>query len=169
MKNEGYLLIPLIVAFYKIVVVRMTSVYAAMLGLVVTIAITQLTPPFKGGKEIAKTTIKVLDQGTKNVGKLMGLMAGIGLVRQAFVVTRLGSRIATILVRLADGEMFVLLLVAWLAATLLGMGMPTPVAYLLCALFVAPVLVDIGIPLMAVHLFMLYVAVKSGSTPLLEL
>ncbi len=43
--------------------------------------------------------------------------------------------------------------------------MPTPVAYLLVALFIAPGMVDIGIPLLAAHMFLFYIAVKSASTP----
>ncbi len=165
LKKEGHLLIPLIVTFYTIVIMRMTPVYAAMLGVIITILVSQLAPPFKGIKSIATTTLKSLDSGTRGVGNLIGLMAGIGLVQQAFLVTGLGGRIASILISFADGQVFLLLLIAWLAATILGMGMPTPVAYLLCALFVAPALVNVGIPLLAAHLFLLYVAVKSGSTP----
>jgi TRAP-type uncharacterized transport system fused permease subunit len=45
------------------------------------------------------------------------------------------------------------------------MGMPTPIAYLLTAIFVAPALVEVGFPLLAAHLFLFYFAIKSGSTP----
>ena len=165
LKKEGYLLLPLIITFYTIVIMRMTPVYAAMLGVIVTILISQLAPPFKGFRAIVDTTLESLDKGTRGVANLIGLMAGIGLVQQAFLVTGLGGRIASILIGFAGGQVFLLLLIAWLAATILGMGMPTPVAYLLCALFVAPALVNVGIPVMAAHLFLLYVAVKSGSTP----
>ncbi|MGY9033878.1 MAG: TRAP transporter large permease subunit, partial [Rhodobacterales bacterium] len=50
-------------------------------------------------------------------------------------------------------------------ATLLGMGMPTPIAYLMLAMFAAPAIITAGAPVLGTHLFLFYFAIKSGSTP----
>jgi TRAP transporter 4TM/12TM fusion protein len=164
LKKQGHYLLPIIAVIYTIVILKMTPVYAAMLGVVVTLAVTQLTPPFKGVAEITKISIKALDAGSRSVADLMGLLVGIGLVQQAFTVTGLGGRIATILVQLSRGNLLLLLIIGFMAALILGMGMPTPVAYLLVALFIAPAFVDLGVPVLAAHMFLFYIAVKSAST-----
>ena len=51
------------------------------------------------------------------------------------------------------------------AATVLGMGMPTPITYLLLAMFAAPALIECGSTVLSAHLFLFYFAIKSGSTP----
>jgi len=48
---------------------------------------------------------------------------------------------------------------------LLGLGMPTPSAYILAAVLVAPVMAALQIDLMAGHMFLLYFAVMSAITP----
>ncbi|MCJ7594560.1 MAG: TRAP transporter large permease subunit, partial [Desulfobacterales bacterium] len=48
---------------------------------------------------------------------------------------------------------------------ILGMGLPTPIAYILSAIFVAPALVEVGFPELGAHLFLFFFAIKSGSTP----
>jgi len=49
---------------------------------------------------------------------------------------------------------------------ILGMGMPSQAAYLIMAIFAAPAIVKMGIPILAAHLFVFYYAVYSGITPL---
>jgi TRAP-type uncharacterized transport system fused permease subunit len=51
------------------------------------------------------------------------------------------------------------------ACTILGMGLPTPVAYLLTAVLAGPALTMMGVPLLAAHLFILYYASLSTITP----
>ena len=48
---------------------------------------------------------------------------------------------------------------------LLGLGMPTPSAYILAAVLIAPVMNDLGVATMSGHLFLLYFAVMSALTP----
>ncbi len=162
LKTEGHKLLPLLVAFYTIVVIRMTPMYAGMLAIFTTLLVTQFKLPVK---DKVKNTLRSFDEGSRNVGNLIGLVAGIGLVTQAFLITGLGARLTGILIETAGGNVFVLLLLGLMICIILGMGMPTPIAYLLVALFVAPALVEVGIPRLAAHLFLLYGAVKAGSTP----
>jgi TRAP-type uncharacterized transport system fused permease subunit len=52
-----------------------------------------------------------------------------------------------------------------LTCLILGMGLPTAAAYILVATLVAPALVDLGVSLLAAHLFVLYSAMLSSITP----
>ncbi|HIF58191.1 MAG TPA: TRAP transporter large permease subunit, partial [Rhodospirillales bacterium] len=48
---------------------------------------------------------------------------------------------------------------------MLGMGMPTPSAYIMSAVLVGPVLIDMGIPALNAHMFLLFFAALSAITP----
>jgi TRAP-type uncharacterized transport system fused permease subunit len=48
---------------------------------------------------------------------------------------------------------------------ILGMGMPTPAAYILCASVAAPALVKAGAQVIPAHFFVLYFAILSTITP----
>ena len=57
------------------------------------------------------------------------------------------------------------ILVGAILCLVLGLGMPTPSAYILAAVLLGPVMTEIGISPMAGHLFLLYFAVMSALTP----
>ena len=57
------------------------------------------------------------------------------------------------------------LAVTALACLVLGMGLPTLPAYLFIVLFVGPVIGELGIPILLVHMFVLYFGVLSNVTP----
>jgi TRAP-type uncharacterized transport system fused permease subunit len=48
---------------------------------------------------------------------------------------------------------------------ILGLGMPTPSAYILAAVLVGPALSKLGYPLLESHMFLLYYAILSALTP----
>lgn len=52
-----------------------------------------------------------------------------------------------------------------LLTLLFGMGVPTTAAYIILAMMAAPSLVEIGLPLMPVHLFIFYFAAIANLTP----
>ena len=56
--------------------------------------------------------------------------------------------------------------IAVIVSIILGLGMPTPSAYILAAVLVGPLLIDdLGVNLLAGHMFLLYFAVLSAMTP----
>jgi TRAP-type uncharacterized transport system fused permease subunit len=65
-----------------------------------------------------------------------------------------------------SGEFLPAALVLTMAASLvLGMGLPTTAAYMICAAVVAPALVQMGVPNLAAHMFVFYFACVSAITP----
>lgn len=168
LKDNGVAFLPIILMFYLLIVVRLTPMYAGMLGLFSVIILTQTLGLIRRRttlKDVGVTITNTLAYGTRSVAQLTGFIAAIGLVQQAFVITGLGARFAQILVAYFGDFDLLLLFVGMLVCIILGMGLPTPVAYMLCALFVAPALEGIGIPVIAAHLFLLMAAIKAGSTP----
>ena len=61
--------------------------------------------------------------------------------------------------------MFTLSIVVAASCLVFGLGLPTSAAYFIVALFGAPALIELGVPLLAAHLFVFYFANLSAVTP----
>jgi TRAP-type uncharacterized transport system fused permease subunit len=85
----------------------------------------------------------------------------VGIIGQ----TGLGLRLSGLILDAAGGHTLVLLVLTTIMGIVLGMGMPTSGAYIIMAALLAPGLVEGGVPLLAAHMFIMWVASKSSITP----
>ncbi|WP_088624388.1 TRAP transporter fused permease subunit [Oceanicola sp. 22II-s10i] len=97
--------------------------------------------------------------------ELAGLLAGVGLIVGALAYQSKISTFAFDLLSLADGQVFLLLILGAVVSFIMGIGVTVTVAYLVLALTLAPALADSGLNVLGVHLFMLYWGMLSYITP----
>ena len=155
-------IIPIVLLFYLLIIMRLSPTYAGLMTVLVTVALNQLQ---KKTRLELKRIYALFANGTKMCAELTALIAVIGVVQQAFTITGLGHRLSEIIVDTAGGSQILILAMAMVIAIILGMGLPTPIAYLLSGIFVAPALVRVGFSELASHFFLFFFAIKSGSTP----
>lgn len=91
--------------------------------------------------------------------------AAAGCIIGIITLTGVGLKFSTLVVILSGGHLPLALILTMLTCLILGMGLPTAAAYILVATLVAPALVDLGVGLLAAHLFVLYSAMLSSITP----
>lgn len=157
-----HLLIPPAILFYLLMWEGLTPGYAGMIAVLVSIVVAMLRA---SSRMSFGQILSVFDRGARSAASVAALIAAVGFIQQAMVTTGLAPRLTEIMLLGTGGEMIWTLVLAVVAATILGMGMPTPIAYVLLALFVAPALEIVGVSTLAAHLFLFYFAIKSGSTP----
>ncbi len=87
--------------------------------------------------------------------------AVIGLLN----ITGLALSLGFALIKIGHGSVVVLLVVVAVICFILGLGLPTTGVYLLVALLAAPPLVQLGVPPLAAHMFVLYHGCLSMITP----
>ena len=162
LKDGWHLLIPPAMLFYLLMGRGLSPSYAGMIAMLSAIVISMLR---RSTRMSFAQFIRIFDKGARSAAGLAALIAAIGFIQQSLVTTGLAPRLTEILLLGTGGMMLMALVLSVLAATILGMGMPTPIAYVLLALFVAPALETVGVPTLAAHLFLFYFAIKSGSTP----
>lgn len=109
--------------------------------------------------------IKLIESIGRLLAELVPMMAGVSLLIGALTVTGVSSAFAGEIVDLAGRNLYLLLLLGAGTSLLLGTGMTITACYIFLALMVAPVLVELGLNLIAVHLFMLYYGMLSFITP----
>jgi TRAP transporter 4TM/12TM fusion protein len=93
------------------------------------------------------------------------LLIAIGPLGQAFLTTNLANRLGTMAILFLPDSEILMLIGAALLALILGLGLPTPVAYIVTALALVPFLQQLGVPALMAHFFVFYFAVYSALTP----
>lgn len=106
---------------------------------------------------MAETTLRILP--------VAGACAAAGLVIGGLSMTGLGMKSANVIVTVTSGIDVMTLVVAAFVTIILGLGMPTPSAYILAAVLVGPALAKLGYPDLQSHMFLLYYAILSALTP----
>ncbi len=161
LKDGGLFLLPLLAITWALLE-GYTPTYSALYGTAAVIVVsmlrssTRLTPG-SAFEILHETSIKMI--------AVAGACAAAGLVIGGITMTGLASKFSHLVFLLSDKNLILSLMLAALLTILLGLGMPTPSAYILAAVLVSPVLTSLSIDVMAGHLFLLYFAVMSALTP----
>ncbi|MDX5475938.1 MAG: TRAP transporter permease [Bacillaceae bacterium] len=66
-------------------------------------------------------------------------------------------------------QLYIALILTVFACLILGLGLPTTATYVILAAMIAPALVQLGLPVLAAHLFVLYYGVLADDTPPINL
>lgn len=109
--------------------------------------------------------IKSLEETGSSLLELSIIVALAGIIIGVINYTGIGFILTMSIVELSGGNIFILLLIIAFIGLILGMGMPTAAVYVLLAVLLAPALVQLGISVMAAHLFIQYVGMLSMFTP----
>ncbi|MET4130552.1 TRAP transporter fused permease subunit [Roseovarius sp. MBR-6] len=113
-----------------------------------------------------RKTIEALSDTAIRMLAVTGACAAAGLVIGGITMTGLASKFSFVAFSLAGDSVLLALVLCALVTIILGLGMPTPSAYVLAAVLVGPTLVnEYGFPELNSHLFLLYFAVLSAMTP----
>jgi TRAP-type uncharacterized transport system fused permease subunit len=89
----------------------------------------------------------------------------LGVVVTAIISSGLAIKLPLAIEELSRGILPIALVITMLCSMLMGIGLPTPAAYLVVAVGAVPGLLNMGVPLMTAHLFCFYSAITSHITP----
>ena len=106
-----------------------------------------------------------LSRGGETFGRLMMAIGVVGIIVAVLGATGLPNDFAQVVNQFGEGQLFLTLIIAALAALMLGMGMPTLPAYLTIILIMGPSLQGLGLAVLVGHLFVFYYGVASSITP----
>lgn len=109
--------------------------------------------------------IEGLGETTLRMLPVAGACAAAGLVIGGLTMTGLAMKGSTLILMVAGSGLLVILLVGALITIVLGLGMPTPSAYILAAMVVSPAFTAAGLPTLSSNMFLLYFALLSALTP----
>jgi len=96
---------------------------------------------------------------------LVAICAGAGILIGVLSATGLNLKITYLIEYVAQGNLFVTLVMTMIACIILGMGLPTVAAYVVLATLVPASMIKLGVPAIAAHMFIFYFAILSAITP----
>jgi len=160
--GEGWLfIVPLVVISWALID-GYTPTYSALYGLIAVVGVAMIR---KSTRLSVSDLFDILAESSIRMVAVAGACAAAGLVIGGITMTGLASKFSSLVFLISGSDIIASLVVAAILTTLLGMGMPTPSAYILAAVLISPVMHRLGISELAGHLFILYFAVMSALTP----
>lgn len=106
-----------------------------------------------------------LELSTRNTLPVVPIACAAGIILGSISLTGTGIRLASNVVELAGGNLLVLTIVLAVVCYLLGLGISAMLAYILLSTLVAPALVEMGVPTIAAHFFIIYMGLSGFFTP----
>jgi TRAP transporter 4TM/12TM fusion protein len=161
--REGWLLlVPIVVLIYMIVGAGRSVIVSAVASMAVALLV-----DFIRRKRFMRLTdiAKALKEGSVGTLEAAGACAAAGIIVDIFTLTGLGNRFVDMVLTYGQNNLLLCLFLVMLVALALGFPLPTVPAYILTAAVGAPVLVKMGVPVLAAHMFVMYYACVSTITP----
>ena len=161
MKNGGLFLVPLAAIVWALFE-GYSPTFVALFGAVAVIGISFIR---KQTRLSPKRVLESLAETGKRLAPVVGACTAAGFVIGGITMTGLAAKLSALVFLMTGNLVWLTLIVAAIMTIILGMGMPTVSSYILAAVLIGPLLIKLGIPEMAAHLFLLYYAVLSAITP----
>lgn len=106
-----------------------------------------------------------VESGGRALTQIVALCVCANIVIALINQTGLGIKLSEFIMRGAEVSLYVSLLFAAIISLILGMGVPTGAAYILCITITGPILIKLGLLPICAHLFVFYYAIISAITP----
>ena len=157
-----YLLIPLVALIFWVSTNAMTMQRAASLAIVLSIVVGFIN------RDAHLTPGKILDalsaggRSAITVGAACGVA---GIISGTITMTGLANELINAIVGVAGDKLIIALVLTMLCCIVLGMGVPTTANYCIMAATTAPILIRMGVPIMAAHFFVFYFGIVADITP----
>ncbi|MFP4198937.1 MAG: TRAP transporter permease [Halanaerobium sp.] len=161
LKTRGHMIAPLIIIFYYLFR-GYTPLRAAFLGILVSFALSFLKEDTRMNLQDLLDTLR---EGAISALGVAAACAAVGFIVGVTTLTGLGLKFTSLTVALSQGNLFLALFFTMVACTILGTGLPTTATYIVLATMAAPALTELGVPILAAHLFVLYFGVVADLTP----
>ncbi len=142
------------------------EVFAPYFATFILIGASYITNKIRGEKTFNwRDMIELLVDAGKTIVNIVGILVGIGMIIGALSLTGVGPAFSSELLRFADGNVYLLLILGAVTSFVLGMGMTVSACYIFLAVVMGGAMVDGGLNPVAGHLFILYWGMMSYITP----
>ncbi len=181
LKGGVHFLIPIGVLIYLLLVERWSPGSAVFYAILLMIGIIFINAfiearsdsrsPAHGFRAGCMTTFDAMVSGAKSMAGVTAAVGAAGIIVGAVSSTGLNNAMLSVIEAISGGNFYILLPLVAVVCLILGMGLPTTANYIVVASLMATVLVELGnasglvIPLIAVHLYVLYFGLMADSTP----
>lgn len=159
--KNSYLFVPMVC-----MVVTLLVGYSTFMAAFVSICSTLVVALINDRSRLRlKNVLAIMDTAGRTAVSIAAPLACASIVVASIHMTGTGLKLTTMIMRLSGGSLPMAMLLTMLVTVFLGMGLPTPAAYTIVAIFAPTALLNFGVPKLSAHLFCFYYAVLSAITP----
>lgn len=159
--ERGHLAIPLIAIVY-LLVAGYTPMRAALWAIALSILASMLR---KSTRISFRDIIGGLEDGARAALGVIIACATAGIIIGVITKTGIGLKLGSGLIDLAGGFLLPTLFFTMITSLLLGMGVPTTANYVITSTIAAPIILQLGVPALAAHMFAFYFGIIADVTP----
>ena len=162
LKKGWYLLLPLAMLMYLLVVVRYSPQKSAFFSIIMLFALCMFVP---SRRERFSTLMGYISKSSRGMPAIALTTGTAGIIVGILMLTGIGYKLSSILVEVSGGHVMILLFLTMVVSVILGMGLPTSGAYILLATLIVPALTDLGVAKISAHFFVFYFGIMANVTP----
>lgn len=154
--------LPIILLIYLLAALNLRPEMAAIYSMIAVIVISFWGKHNRMGP---RELFECLHVSFRQLLMVIMAVASAGIIVGCLSVTGLGVTMGSSFLELAGGNIAILMVLAAIAAFIMGMGMHPVVIYIILAVTLAPPLVVSGVPVVAAHFFVMICAMMALITP----
>ena len=160
--KQLYLLLPLLLLIFLVSGNFFTISYAAAIAIVATIIVGLFN---KEERITPKRIFEALAAGGQGIISVAVACGVAGIISGIITMTGLAAVLQTAVISFSGNNVLVALFLTMICCIILGMGVPTTANYCIMAATCAPILIAMGVPAIAAHLFVFYFGIVADLTP----
>jgi TRAP transporter 4TM/12TM fusion protein len=159
--REGWLhLLPFVLLVILLIWLRYSPIWSALL----------VTAFFIAAKALSKQcslreAVEAFSSTSVSLAQIIPVIAAAGIIIGSISITGLGINISNSILKVAGGNTTYIVIFSGIAIFILGFGVSMIASYIILATMVAPAMIQGGVPLMAAHMFLLYLGATMFITP----
>ncbi|MFC2949681.1 TRAP transporter permease [Virgibacillus sediminis] len=159
--KQGYLFLPILLII-GLMIYGFSPMKAGFYAVIATIVLSWIR---KATRMNLLDILAALESGARSALTVIAACATAGIIVGSVSLTGLGITFSRFVIDVAGQNLLLLLILVAAASIIMGMGMPTVSAYVILAVLGAPALIELGVNVVAAHMFVFYFGVLSGLTP----
>jgi TRAP transporter 4TM/12TM fusion protein len=163
-RRGWHFLIPFSALFYFLIIKAYPPGLAGIYSVLVAVASSYLSPDRGNWITLAKV-LRLCHDAVGRWVAIAAITAAVGIMIGALELSGVGLKLSSFLVSLSGGNLLLTLVLVGFASLIVGMGLDAIPAYITLATLMAPALIELGVPPIAAHLFVVYWGLASFFTP----
>jgi len=124
-----------------------------------------LTYVLRVGGDARALAVKALVEGARHALPVAIACALVGVIIGIINLTGVAAEMGGHIIAIGRESLFLALFLTMLTCLVLGMGIPTIPNYIITSSLAAPVLLELGVPLIVSHMFVFYFGIMADLTP----
>ncbi|WP_243021587.1 TRAP transporter permease [Simplicispira sedimenti] len=133
--------------------------------MVVVALLVALTYIRRTGQDARQLAVTALAEGARHALPVAIACALVGVIIGVINLTGVAAELGGRIIAVGEKSLFLALFLTMVTCLVLGMGIPTIPNYIITSSLAAPVLLQLGVPLIVSHMFVFYFGIMADLTP----